>query len=148
MTETPVSETLNITVSRRIEAVPSAVFDAWLAPERVARFLFATPEGRMEAVSLDPWVGGAFHISERRGQILAEHSGQFLVLDRPNRIAFTFSAGSHSAPTRVDVAIADEAGGSLVTLSHEIDPQWSPHADRVRGSWASILDSLARTIED
>ena len=43
------------------------VFDAFLDPARVGRWLFHTPEGVMEQTDYDPVVGGSFAIFERRG---------------------------------------------------------------------------------
>lgn len=131
-----------VTVSRRIAASPEAVFDAWLDPGAAGRWLFATPDGVMERVEIDARVGGRFLIAERRGRDLAEHVGEYLVLDRPGRIVFTFSAAPGAGFTRVAVTIEPDGDGALVTLVHAMDAPWADFEARTREGWSTILAGL------
>jgi uncharacterized protein YndB with AHSA1/START domain len=140
-------QTVRIQVSRRITAPPERVFDAWLDPTSVGRWLFATPDGTMERVEVDPRVGGRFLIAERRGGELAEHFGEYLEIERPHRLVFSFAAIRDSGYTKVTVTIAADGAGSLLTLVHEMDPQWAEYADRTRQGWTMILDGLANAVE-
>jgi len=137
--------TASAEVSRRIAAAPERVFDAWLDPESVGRWLFATPDGTMERVELDPRVGGRFRIDERRGDTVAEHFGEYVEIDRPRRLAFDFWTSFSAERTRVTVAIAADGDGSLLTLVHE--GVWSDYEARTRQGWTTILEGLARTLE-
>ena len=138
-------ETVQIEVSRRIAATPEQVYDAWLDPESLGRWLFATPDGKMELCTVDARVGGRFRLDERRGNELAKHWGTYVVLDRPRRLAFDFGTSFEATPTRVTVTIAPDGDGSLVTLRHE--GVWPDYEERTRHGWGMILDSLARTLE-
>lgn len=135
-----------LTVERHIAAPPETVFDAWLDPEAIGQWLFATPAGVMETVEIDPRVGGKFLIAERRDGELAEHFGEYLELDRPRRLVFTFAAARDEGFTRVTVSIEPAEGGSHLILTHEMDPQWADYADRTRQGWTMILEGLNRTI--
>jgi uncharacterized protein YndB with AHSA1/START domain len=135
-----------LTVERRIAAPPERVFDAWLDPKAVGRWLFATPGGVMERVEIDPRVGGRFLIAERRDGELAEHFGEYLEIDRPRRLVFSFAAIRDSGYTRVSVAIHPDGDGSRLTLVHEMDPQWAEYEDRTREGWTKILEGLDRTL--
>ena len=141
------ADPVTIVVEGRIDAPPERVFDAWLDPASVRHWLFATPDGEMERVDIDPRVGGRFQIDERRGGELAEHFGEYLEIDRPHRLVFSFAAVRDSGHTKVTVTIVADGDGSLLTLVHEMDPQWAEYADRTRQGWTMILDSLARTID-
>jgi hypothetical protein len=57
---------IQIRVERRIAASAARIYDAWLDPSLAARFLFATPNGRMRSVDIDARVGGSFRIVETR----------------------------------------------------------------------------------
>ena len=138
---------IRLEVSRRIAAPPEQVFDAWLDPDSVGRWLFATPDGVMERVEIDPRVGGRFEIDERRGGELAEHFGEYLEIDRPRRLVFTFAAMRDAGFTRVTVTIAPDGEGSRLTLVHEMDPQWADYEDRTREGWTKILAGLAKEVE-
>lgn len=135
-----------VTVERRIDAPAERVFDAWLDPASVGRWLFATPDGVMKRVEIDPRVGGRFLIVERRGEELAEHFGEYLEIDRPRRLVFSFAAVRDSGTTRVTVTVTPDGDGSRLTLVHEMDPQWAEYEDRTREGWANILESLDRTL--
>lgn len=145
---TTTTEPIVLEVSRHIDAPPERVFDAWLDADAVGQWLFATPDGVMETVEIDPRVGGRFLIVERRGAESAEHFGEYLEIDRPRRLIFSFAAMRDAGYTRVSVTIAPEDGGSRVTLVHEMDPEWAAYEERTRQGWATILDGLARTLRD
>ena len=140
------AEPIILEVSRHIDAAPERVFDAWLDPDQVGQWLFATPEGVMEKVKIDPRVGGRFLIVERRAGEAAEHFGEYLEIDRPRRLIFTFAAMRDSGFTRVTVTIAAEGEGSRLVLVHEMDPVWAEYEDRTREGWTKILDGLAHTL--
>jgi uncharacterized protein YndB with AHSA1/START domain len=138
------TDQIRIAVSRDIDAAPNAVFDAWLDAESTAQWLFATPGGVMERVIIDPHVGGAFEVFERRGTGLAEHYGTYVEIDRSRRLSFDFRAGAEGPATRVTVDIAAANGGSKLTLTH--DGVWPDYEERTRTGWAMMLDGLARAL--
>ena len=137
-------DSVSIEVTRRLSATPEKVFDAWLDPENLGRWLFATPEGRMERVEVDPRVGGRFEIDERRGDGLARHWGTYVEIDRPRRLAFDFGTSFEATPTRVTVTIEPDGDGSMLTLRH--DGLWSEWEDRTRHGWDMILANLEATL--
>jgi uncharacterized protein YndB with AHSA1/START domain len=139
------TETVGLSIERRIAAPPEIVFDAWLDPESVGRWLFATPDGMMETVEIDARVGGGFRIVERRGENLAEHFGEYVEIDRPRRLAFDFWTNFSEERTRVIVTIAADGNGSLLTLTHE--GVWADYEGRTRQGWTMILDGLARSLD-
>ena len=139
-----IAETLTVEVSRRIDAPPATVFDAWLDPASARKWLFATDGGVMEKCEIDARVGGRFTILERRGEDLAEHYGEFVELDSPRRLAFDFWTSFGEVRTRVTVTIEPDGDGSRVTLRH--DGVWADYEERTREGWTSILDGLAKSI--
>ena len=131
---------VSIEVTRRFAAPPEQVFDAWLDPPGLGRWLFATAEGRMERVEVDARVGGRFEIDERRGDELARHWGTYVEIDRPRRLAFDFGTSFEATPTRVIVTIVPDGGGSLLTLRQRgVGSDWE---DRTRQGWGMILGNL------
>ena len=138
------ADPVSVTVERRIAAPPEAVFDAWLDPESLGRWLFATPGGVMEKVEIDARVGGGFLVAERRGADLAEHFGEYVALDRPRLIAFDFWTSFSAERTRVTVTIEPDDDGSLVTLRH--DGVWADYEERTGKGWTMILGNLAKAL--
>jgi uncharacterized protein YndB with AHSA1/START domain len=134
-----------LTVSRRFAASPERVFDAWFDPGAVGAWLFATPDGVSRRVEIDARVGGGFAVHEQRGDDLATHFGVYREIVRPSGIVFTFGTDRRGSSTVVAVDIEpDGAGGSLLTLTHELDPEWAALDASVRAGWAGILEGLAR----
>lgn len=132
-------------ITRHFDASPERVFDAWLDPATAGRWLFATPSGQMTCVQIDARVGGKFLLI-RREEDDVEHVGEYLEVDRPRRLVFTFKVPKYSAEaTKVSIDIVPDGAGCKLTLTHEaVLPEWS---DRTREGWTMILDNLAGQLE-
>jgi uncharacterized protein YndB with AHSA1/START domain len=135
-----------VSVTRRFEAAPEAVFDAWLDPAKARRFFFATPDGEMVVCEIDPGPGGRFTLTDRRpehGDIA--HIGRFEALERPRRIVFTYAVPAYDpAITRVRIAIEPDGDGARLTLTNEdVDDEY---AEQTRRGWTLILDRLAAAL--
>jgi uncharacterized protein YndB with AHSA1/START domain len=145
------SDPIVIVVSRRFDAPAERVFDAWLDPSAVGQWLFATPGGKMVRVEIDPRVGGEFQVFEQRGEMVAEHYGRYVEIDRPRRIVFLFAVTKFTEPnedvSRVTIDVTPAGSGCEVTLTHEIDPRWAEYVDRTRGGWTKILEKLHNMLE-
>lgn len=133
-----------VVVTRGMAAAPEAVFDAWLDAARAGAWLFATPTGRMVEVAMDPRVGGAFRIVDRRDGEDVAHLGTYLELERPSRLVFEFRVPKYSdARDRVAVAVVLQGIGCEVTITHTLTPGMEEWADSVRQGWTGILARLA-----
>lgn len=139
------TERIQITVTQEIGASPERVFDAWLDVEKARRFMFATETGEIVRAEVDARVGGGFTFVDRREGVDAVHSGEYLELERPRRIVFTFSVDGSDATT-VSVEIEASGAGSTVTLSHEMAAEWAEYKDRTIAGWAGILAGLAAAV--
>jgi uncharacterized protein YndB with AHSA1/START domain len=135
-----------VQVKRTFTASAERVFDAWLDPKLACRFLFTTPTGQMVRTDIDARVGGKFVLTDRRDGEDIEHVGEYLAIDRPRRLVFTFAVPKFSAEkTIVNIDILPLAEGCELTLTHEkVLPEW---ASRTQEGWGKILDGLAGVIE-
>jgi uncharacterized protein YndB with AHSA1/START domain len=123
---------VKVRVTRRFGASPERVFDAWFDAGTAGQWLFATASGQMVRVAIDARVGGAFAFVDRRDGEDIEHAGEYLEIERPRRIVFTFAVPKYSPDfTRVIVDIAPLATGCELALTHELHPDWADHASRV-----------------
>ena len=134
-----------VEAKRHINATPERVYDAFLDPNTAGKWLFATPTGQMQKVEIDPVVGGAFLFAERRDDEDVEHVGEYLALERPNKIAFVVTVPKYSSTeTRVDVDIAPDGDGSEVTLLH--DGVFPDLARRTINGWMQVLAELEKSL--
>ncbi len=134
----------SLQVVRRFDAAAERVFDAWLDPNTAGKWLFATATGQMIRVEIDPRVGGSFNFTRREGDDI-EHVGEYLVIDRPRRLVFTFGVPKFSTEiTCVTVEIVPLESGCELTLTQEnVPPEW---VSRTEEGWRMILNALAKTL--
>ncbi len=136
-----------VRVSRHFEASPERLFDSWLDPDVAKSFLFATPTGRITRCDIDARVGGKFTIMDRRDDENVEHTGEYLEIDRPRRLVFTFAVPQCSpAFTRVTITISPKVIGCELRLNHE--GVLAEYEERTREGWSRILGALASVLED
>jgi uncharacterized protein YndB with AHSA1/START domain len=130
-------------VSRRLPAPAERVYDAFLDVRTARRFLYASLSGEVVRAELDPRVGGAYVIVDRRGPADVEHSGTFLDLERPRRIVFTmFVPGYSTSPDRVTVEIVSAGVACDLTLIHDMLPEYAPFVDVTVAAYIEHLDRL------
>lgn len=139
----------SLRVTRRFAASPERVFDAWLEPDMARRWLFTTTGGEIVRAEIDARVGGAFTIVDRRdgdaGTEDIAHVGEYLEMDRPRRLAFTFAVPKYSPHvSRVAIDIVPSGAGCELTLTQaDVLPEW---ASQTREGWTTLLGQLAHAL--
>lgn len=131
-----------LVVRRTIPTARERVFDAWLDPTRLARFMRPGSTGRATA-EVDPRVGGRFRIVMYHPNSKAgtEHTGEYLLIDRPQRLAFTWrSIHTDDKETTVTIDFIDLDGATEIILTHTQLPPKA--ADAHRKGWNDILAAL------
>ena len=128
-------------VTHRYDAPPERVFDAFLDVSIARRFLFATATGEMITAEIDPRIGGRYTFTERRpemGDVL--HTGEYLEISRPTRLAFTFGVPQFSPGyTTVTIDIRPDGEGCVLTLTnYDVPVAFSGNED----GWTRILVGL------
>ena len=144
-TKAPVS----VRVTRRYAASAERVFDAWLDPAMIGRWMFG-PAIRDEEVlrlQVDARVGGGFSFLVRRGGQEIDHVGTYREIDRPRRLVFSWGIeGESRDESRVVIEIAPLESGCELTLTHEMDPKWAEYAARTEAGWTRMLEALDRAL--
>jgi uncharacterized protein YndB with AHSA1/START domain len=112
-------------VRQRLPAPPDIVFDEWTDARRLAEWMCPRP-ARCLSVEADPRIGGTLRFDIEEAGSTFRVSGKYLTLERPNRVAFTWSCSTWPDPTIqtiVTVTIEpDSAGASIMTITHELLP--------------------------
>ncbi|HZZ90263.1 MAG TPA: SRPBCC domain-containing protein [Caulobacteraceae bacterium] len=128
-------------ISRRFEATPERLFDAWTDPRFAAAWLFTEATSEHHATELDVRVGGRWRIVDRRGGVEYTALGEYLEVDRPHRLAFTFGMPQFSPDfDTVTVEIAADGAGALMTLTQERPPAGALAA--IEEGWRRMFDEL------
>jgi uncharacterized protein YndB with AHSA1/START domain len=136
-----------VRVSRHIRSTPEALFDAWIDPASIARW-FGPGLGEMVRIDVDARAGGRFVFTQRRGAEDVEHTGEYLVADRPHRLAFTWSVPKYSPDhAYVGIQIRSRDNGCELNLTHELPPKWADYAERTKAGWERMIEEIAAMVE-
>ncbi|MGH7025467.1 MAG: SRPBCC family protein [Caulobacteraceae bacterium] len=131
-----------LVVKCRFAVPPERVFDAFLDAAIARRFLFATAAGEMIVAEIDARIGGEFTFVDRRPEMGdVRHVGEYLEIDRPTRLAFTFAVPQFDPRmTRVTIEIAADGEGCALTLTHAgVPDEWG---ERSQDGWRRMLTGL------
>lgn len=135
---------------QRFSVPPQRVFEAWLDTKMIGRWMFgpAVRDEEIVSLSLEARIGGSFSFVVRRDGDEVDHVGEYLVIDPPHRLAFTWGV-RQDGPARsvVMVEIVPLDGGCEAVLTHELHPDWADFKARVEASWALMLAALAKALD-
>lgn len=138
-----------VVVTEEFDVMPERVFDAWLDPEKISKWMFG-PDIRDEEIirlETDPQEGGIFSYMVRRGDNVLNHLGKYLEIDRPHKLVFTWGVESESEDESVvSIEIASTEKGCRLILTHDLDPKWADYTDRTKEGWNTMLDKLKEII--
>jgi uncharacterized protein YndB with AHSA1/START domain len=133
-------QTLRLT--RRFEATPQRLFDAWTDPRLAQGWLFTTPASEAHRVEIDLRVGGRWEIVDRRGGADYRAIGEYLEIEPPRRLVFTFGMPQFAdAFTTVVVEIAPDGAGAVMTLTQ--DGLAADAVAALEQGWGDMFDALA-----
>jgi len=129
-----------IEIFRRLPAAIGEVFRWWTDPDLLGQWM--TPIGTVEA-DVDLRVGGRLRIVMKGDGRVIEHTGEYLEIDPPRRLVFTWvSPYTGSVPSVITVEL--EPAGDDVTDLRLVHSQLPDAAARShREGWGAMLDRLS-----
>ncbi|MEO0383699.1 MAG: SRPBCC domain-containing protein [Pseudomonadota bacterium] len=132
---------LTLTVERTINAPQQDVFNAWLNPDMLRKFMMPAPGMSVPKASNDPKVGGRFDLVMQAGEDQIPHAGTYKEIDPHKRIVFTWESPFSVDDGTVTLNFAPKGEGTHVTLTHVrfADEQ---ARDNHQGGWVGILAAL------
>lgn len=138
-------EKVSITVTRIMAATPEMVFNAWLTPDLLKKWMFGSSVRDEAIVSLenDPVAGGCFsYIVKRNGEVI-NHVGKYLVVKPFSHLSFTWGIEEVSVDeSTVTIDLSPAEGGCRLVLTHELPVAWKDYADRTQHGWTFMLGKL------
>ena len=130
-------------VRRVLPAPPDIVYDEWLDPVGMAEWMCPRP-ARAVKIALEPLVGGSLHIDIEDSGSSLYVTGQYVELDRPRRLRFTWSCSAWADPSAqsvVTVSLEDHgADQTMMTIEHEQLPP--EETDSHRRGWPAVAVQL------
>lgn len=149
------TEKIAARVSRRLSAPPERVFDAWLNPEKVRAWMSAALSGMglagdVRRIEVDARIGGGFVFSDMRDEGEAVHWGNYLEMDRPHRLVFTWFTSEEEERennSTVTLTLEPDGDGCVATIVHEMSADWTEYIDKVEGGWGRMLAQIGAMAE-
>ena len=136
-----------LTMTRRFDGSPERLFDAWTEPRLAHGWLFTTPGSERHSAEIDLRIGGAWKIVDRRGGTDYTALGEYLEIERPRRLVFSFGMPQFSSAfDQVTVEIAADGDGAIMTLTQEGLPP--SHIPATEDGWAKMFDALSGQLLD
>jgi uncharacterized protein YndB with AHSA1/START domain len=136
-------------VTHHFSASSEQVYDAWLDPELIGQWMFGPKLREEEVVTMttDAHVGGTFSFVVRRQGMELDHIGEYLELERPRSLVFTWAVAPDPIDSsRVNIEIVPDGSGCNVTLTHLLSPEWADFVSRIEESWTVMLNALDATL--
>lgn len=137
---------LSLTVRKTIQATPEKVFDAWLDPMMLKKFMVTCEGDKVPRAESDAREGGQFLIVMASGGKEIPHSGTYLELKPHNRLVFTWDSPHSVDGSTVTVELAPAGDGATdLTLTQVKFANEGARDGHIKG-WSAILDMLAETV--
>ncbi len=127
------------------------VFDAFLDTKMIGRFMFGPEMREEEIVSLEnePRIGGSFSYVVRRQEKTFTHTGEYLEINRPSHLVFTWAVKEDptNSQSRVVIDIAPVIDGCELTLTHEMPHGQEDFVEKSKVAWGKMIDKLTEILD-
>jgi uncharacterized protein YndB with AHSA1/START domain/DNA-binding transcriptional ArsR family regulator len=137
---------LTLTVNRRINAPAEKVFNAWLDPKMLAKFMLPGETMSVPRVEADAKVGGRFVIVMANAEKEIPHTGAYHVIEPHSRLVFSWESPHSTDGSTVTLNFKPVDGGAtdveLVQVKFASDESRDGH---MKG-WTAILAKLGEVL--
>jgi uncharacterized protein YndB with AHSA1/START domain len=137
------------TVTRHFSVPAEDVFDAWLDTAMIGRFMFGPEVRDEEIVSLktDAREGGSFSFMVRRKETEIEHIGEYIEINRPLRLVFSWAVRQDLPDnSRIVIDIVPTPTGAELTLTQEMPANWAHFIENAQSAWTQMLAALDKIL--
>ena len=133
---------LTLSISKTIHAPIEKVFDAWLDPKMLSKFILPMPDMPQPEVDNEPQQGGSFTIIMQVGEDKIPHTGRYLEISRPDKLVFSWLSPFSTDGSTVTIDFSEMPDGRTnVQLKHIKFIDEEARSDH-EGGWTNILQVL------
>jgi len=143
MTEHQMEPALTLDLSHDLAHARDRVFDAWLNPDMLARFMTPGPGMTVPEVASDAREGGRFRIVMRTPDGTdIPHEGEYRAIQRPEKLAFTWVSPNSVEGSLVTLNFEALSGGGTRVRLNQVRFASEQARDGHIGGWTSILAAM------
>tara|TARA_R110002096_G_scaffold401386_5_gene598259 strand:+ start:12774 stop:13205 length:432 start_codon:yes stop_codon:yes gene_type:complete len=137
--------TFDLEITKTIPATPRIVFDAWLDPTALAKFMLPM-DGMTAEAKADAREGGEYLVVMKAGDQELPHHGIYKTIDKYSTLAFTWNNPFNETESLVTLHFAEtDAGETTLTLRHTGLPSEESQGNH-QGGWERITDTLKAVV--
>ena len=138
---------LELTINRTIPASREAVFNAWLSPDTLAKFM-TTPMGgtKPTQVTNNPVTGGRFSIVMMNGDKEIPHAGTYLEIDPHSRLVFTWESPYSLDDSVVTIDLTEPKPGTTDLSLRHVKFRSVEARDGHKEGWSAIVGNLVEAL--
>jgi uncharacterized protein YndB with AHSA1/START domain len=142
------TDNTTLRMERTFHAPAQAVFDAWTSEEVIRRWWHAGHDWETTVAEVDLRVGGVVRVVMRNPHKEIEYGGggHYTEIDRPTRVAFTWTWDNDSRETLIELDFEERDGATTVRFTHSglaDEEAVRSHDD----GWGKAFANLERTLE-
>jgi uncharacterized protein YndB with AHSA1/START domain len=140
-------QTYELRIERTFDASAEEVFDAWTSEEVLKRWFHTSPRWDTPTAEVDLRVGGKVRVAMREPDG-TEHAmgGEYTLIDRPHRLALTWSFDEHPGNEQtVELEFTEREGRTTVVMINS-GISTEKRRDEQDWGWNGCLDSLDRAL--
>jgi uncharacterized protein YndB with AHSA1/START domain len=135
----------NSTIVRTFAATPESVFDAWVTPASFATWWGGSGvEVPLDSVSMDVRPDGTWKATMIIGNGVPDIHwfGEFLEVDRPNKLVMTLADRPGDARGLVTVTFDSVEGGTEMHFRQTGGPMTQEEYDQATAGWQTFFDAM------
>jgi len=144
MTAETIATVPTVRISKIMPAPREEVFAAWLDAEGMRSWM-CPGDIKKTDVEIDARVGGKFRIIMQGEEDKYEKFGEYVEIDPPSRLAFTWLFPDAVSGSLVTIDFHDRGEETEMVLTHERLPSNEIAAQHEAG-WSSIFEKLAASL--
>jgi len=134
-------------IERTFDASAEEVFDAWTSEEVLKRWFHSAPDWDTPTAEVDLRVGGKVRVAMREPDG-TEHAmgGEYTLIERPNRLALTWSFDENPGNQQTIELEFIERGGRTTVVMINGGIATEKQRDEQGWGWDGCFDSLDRAL--
>lgn len=137
---------LSLTVTKTIPAKPEKVFNAWLDPKMLAKFMTPGDTMTVPRAETDPREGGRFEIIMATPEKELPHCGTYLEVTPHSRLVFTWESPHSIDGSTVTLDFRPSDDGATEIELTQVKFASDSAVEGHRKGWTAILEELAKVV--
>ena len=134
-----------VRIERTFAAPAEDVFDAWTSPEVMRRWFHPGPDWGTPEAQVDLRVGGRVRVAMRRPDgTEVEAQGEYTLIDRPRRLAMTWTFDDDPSNQQLIELSFSETEGSTTVLLVNSGISTDERREAQDWGWRGCFDELER----